>query len=44
MEAADEKSRFATVLDLQAWAYYNLYYQLGEPTIQSACSPLTVST
>ena len=25
MEAAAEKSRSATVLDLQAWTYYNLY-------------------
>ena len=26
MEAAAEKSRSATVLDLQAWTYYNLYW------------------
>ena len=25
VEAAAEKSRSATVLDLQAWTYYNLY-------------------
>ena len=45
MEAAAEKSRSATVLDLQAETYYNLYeeYQLGEPTIRSACSPRMVS-
>ena len=44
MEAAAEKSRSATVLDLQAWTYGSwVHYQLGEPTIRSACSTRTVS-
>ena len=38
MKAAAEKSRSATVLDLQARTYYNLVldYQLGEPTITNS--------
>ena len=41
MEAAAEKSRSATVLDLQTWAYYNCTrLPAGEPTIRS---PRTVS-
>ena len=47
MEAAAEKSRSATLGDLQAWTYYTLYfildYQVGEPTIQSARSPRAAS-
>ena len=43
VEAAAEMSRSVTVLDLRAWTYYNLYYKVGEPAIQSVCSPQAVS-
>ena len=35
MEAAAEKSRSETVLDLQAWTCYNLYYTTSRGNLLS---------